>query len=146
MKSALFMAALCCTTLAACSSSEAPTDARVGVYTLVTINGTALPVTTLQNAAITQVIIAGQLALTADGRFGETRIGNVTPTGGTTSQVTSNQSGTWTDQQASDGSRNQLVFTSLDSQGKTLATFPGTFSGNQITATLNGGTWVYTKN
>lgn len=141
MKRRVFIAVAVCAFLSACNGSDSTGPAPgVGTYTLVKVNGTNVPVTTVVGPPLTQEITSGSLTLSADGSFTETRLGKITPAGGTTSQVTSTSTGTW-----SLSNTGMIQFVIPNTQGQTSTTFNATLAGALIVYTTSGTTFTYQK-
>jgi len=142
MKRRLFVAVVVAGALSACNGSDSSGPAPgVGSYTLIKVNGSNVPVTTVVGPPLTQEITSGSLTLNANGAFTETRIGKITPTGGATSQVTSTSTGTW-----SLSNTGVIAFVIPNTQGQTNTTFNGTLSGQLVTYTTSGTTFTYQRN
>jgi hypothetical protein len=136
MKPAL-LATMCIVALSACSSSygDGPGPTVVGTYSLVTVNGAAVPATTQNDATIKTEILSGTFVVNADETFSESRQGRITLGGGTPSLITATQTGTWT------SSGTQLSFVSGTTQNPVI--FTGTYVSGTLTYTSAGSTFVY---
>lgn len=113
---------------------------EVGTYTLLTVNGTAVPVTTVQNATQTSEILSGTYIVYGNHTFGETRVGRITLAGGAPQTISSSQTGTW------ETAGGQIHFTVLNTSGTIVASWSGTFAGGVLTYTYQGQTFVYKQN
>jgi hypothetical protein len=141
MKRFLFAAVLLIATVATgCNGGDSNGPrAGVGFYSLTKVNGATLPVTTVAGPPLTTEILSGQLTLTSDGNFTETRTGRVTPTGGTPSTVVGTQAGTWAEQ---DG---VFAFTAKNAQGQATTVFSGSLTGTVMTFTISGTAFTYQR-
>ena len=113
---------------------------EVGSYSMLTVNGSPVPVTTVQNSTITTEILSGTFIIYGNHTFGETRVGRVTLAGGNPSATNSSQTGTW------EKAGGQIGFTVLNTSGTIVSSFSGTYSSNVLTYTDQGLTFVYRKN
>jgi hypothetical protein len=125
-----------------CASAN-PTEndpAEVGTYTLVSVNGTAVPVTTIQNSTQTTEILSGTFVVNRNHTFEETRVGRLTLAGGTPQTINSSQTGTW------EAATGQIHFNALNSSQTVVASWSATYSANTLTYTYQGATFAYKKN
>ena len=118
--------------LAACSSSTAPTSIA-GTWTLQTINGASLPFVIAQSGSDKSEILADVITLTGAGTYTET----------TTFRVT--LSGVATTQSIPDGGTYTVSGSTLTIHPDDGSTGTATWSGNTITAAVEGFTFVYKR-
>lgn len=125
-----------------CTSAD-PTESdpvEVGTYTLLSVNGTAVPATVVQNSTMTSEILSGTFTVSGNQTFAESRVGRFTPAGGAPQTINSSQTGTW------EKAGGQLSFTALNTSGTIVASFSGTYAAGTLTYTSQGTTFVYKKN
>lgn len=135
----MLLVAMACTAAVSCgggSDTIAPPapDAAVGVYTLTTINGQALPVVIEQAGNDKAEITAGVVTLKADKTFTDITQVRVTVSGNVSSQ-TENAAGTWTRQV------NTVQFTPAGFTAYSM-TWDG---GNRLTQVIDAFTLIYIK-
>ena len=113
---------------------------EVGTYSLVSVNGTAVPVTTVENGTQTSEILSGTFIVYGNHTFGDTRVGRLTLTGQAPQTINSSQTGTW------EKASGQIHFTVLNTGGTIVASWSATYAGGVLTYTYQGTTFVYQKN
>lgn len=128
------LTALAALLVIACGDSTGPDTSHVGTYTLLSVDGEALPVSFTDGFA-TIVLTSGHVTLNADGTFAD--VLSYTVTEGTDSYSdTETYSGTYT----RSGSNITFNVTSPDPD-----TYRMTLSGTTLTQTDGGATLVYRK-
>ena len=137
MRSALLATMSMIALLSACNGSDGsgPGVTAVGAYTLVSVNGSPVPAVTQNDATIKTEVLSGTLVMGGGYAFTESRQGRITLNGGTPSQITATQSGTW----SKSGTR--LTFASGTPQNP--VGFTGTSVAGTLTYTTAGSTFVY---
>jgi hypothetical protein len=137
MRPALLAAISMIALLSGCSSTDSngPGTSAIGTYALVSVNGSALPATTQNDATIKTEILSGTFVVNADESFSESRQGRITLNGGTPSPITATQTGTWT------VSGTELSFVSGTTQNPVI--FNGTYAAGTLTYTSGGATFTY---
>jgi hypothetical protein len=130
---AIFSVAL----ISGCATTDdsGPGATPVGTYSLVSVNGSALPATTQNDATIKTEVLSGTFVVNADESFSESRQGRITLNGGAPQAITATQTGTWT------VSGTQLSFVSGTTQNPVI--FTGTYVAGTLTYTSGGATFVY---
>jgi hypothetical protein len=134
----VLLATMCAVALlTGCNGTEEsdPGSTAVGTYTLVSVNGGALPATTQNDATIKTEVLSGTFVVNADETFSEARQGRLTLNGGTPQLITATQTGTWT------VSGTQLSFVSGTTQNPVI--FTGTYVAGTLTYTSGGTTFIY---
>src|SRR6476619_5945943 len=91
------------------------------------VNGTAVPVTTVQNSTQTSEILSGTFVVYGNQTFGETRVGRLTLAGGSPQTITSSQTGTW------EKASGQIHFIVLNTGGTIIASWSATYDGGVLT-------------
>lgn len=125
----------------ACANGN-PTESdpvEVGTYSLVSVNGTAVPVTTVQNSTMTSEILSGTFVVYGNHTFGETRVGRITLPGGAPQIVNGSVTGTW------EKASGRIGFTVLNTSGTIVASFSATIAGGLLTYTDQGVTFAYQR-
>ena len=138
--SAVLLAAVFAFTGCANGNPTESDPVEVGTYALVSVNGTAVPVTTVQNSTQTTEILSGTFVVYGNQTFGETRVGRITLAGGSPQTITSSQTGTW------EKASGQIHFIVLNTGGTIIASWSATYDGGVLTYTYQGTTFVYKKN
>lgn len=122
--------------LSACGD-DAPTDptqAAVGTYTLVQVNGSTLPALIGQFAEGRIDVLSGTLTLRNDKSFTETVNVRITPTTGVIQTFPSTENGTFT-----------VTGTTVQFQTSERGSYSGTLSGNTLTYNVEGISATYQK-
>lgn len=121
-------AALLCAAVASCddATGSVPSEA-VGTYTLVQVNGMALPARITDTATQQVDIVAGGMIVRADGTYRETRTSSVT-----------DSSGTRTGSSFTEGTLH-VTGSTLEVRERLGGTYSGTFTGETLSYTLTAG-------